>query len=235
MKQSGFSLVELLVAMTILSFMTVLASSAFALFSQNWDGQIGQFDEKFGHARTMISVQESLSSLVPYVVTTQSNTKGFYFEGNRNGFVAVTQQALSQPELPAVVRFSVTQNSELKFDLYYEEWVMQNQVLNRSGDILPFNTPILLLTNLDDVEFQYFGEKTTSTNDVNAANIKAWFDTYNSLDTAYQPQKILVKWLQGSQDNAFYIHLLQPTPGQRSQMSSASDPSNDTKGDRFGY
>ena len=64
----GFTLIEMLVTMTLLSAIIMVGSSAFALFSQRWDRQLDEFDDTLRYARDLAIVQRVLTSLIPYVV-----------------------------------------------------------------------------------------------------------------------------------------------------------------------
>ena len=112
-KNQGFTLVELLVTMSLLSMIILIGSSAFSMFSQRWDGQLGNFDKSARDARNVMLVQNILDSLVPYVTDDTDGGPIIYFEGNRNGFVSVSSQSIQSPEDYAVIRFSVKQDIDL--------------------------------------------------------------------------------------------------------------------------
>ena len=125
----GFTLVELLISMALLSMIVLVGASAFGLFSQRWDGQLGDFNADVVNTRNRMLVQEVLDHLVPYVALDTKGRPVMYFEGNRNGFVAVSSRSLFSSDTVAVVRFSVRQNTDLTYDVIYEEWPMRSDVL----------------------------------------------------------------------------------------------------------
>ena len=69
MKQSsGFTLIEMLVTVVLLSALILIGSFSYAQFSKLWNVQVSDFDIKLEHARNSILINEVLDSLLPYVV-----------------------------------------------------------------------------------------------------------------------------------------------------------------------
>ena len=98
MKQSsGFTLIEMLVTVVLLSALILIGSFSYAQFSKLWNVQVNDFDIKLEHARNSILINEVLDSLLPYVVYDVNDEPSIYFEGNRNGFVGVSKYKTWQP------------------------------------------------------------------------------------------------------------------------------------------
>ena len=153
----GFTLVELLITMALLSMIILIGSSAFGMFGQRWDGRLGQFDATMRSTQNIMLVQDVLSSLMPYVAYNRDGKPIIYFEGNRNGFVAVSSKSIFSDNDFAVVRFSVRQNVELDYDVLYEESPMVDDVLVSLNQPLEFSRPMVLFESVSDPLFQYYG------------------------------------------------------------------------------
>ena len=227
-RNGGFTLVEMLIAMVILSSVTLIGASAFSMFSRGWDGRLGNFDKNFQQVKTQLLAQDILSSIVPYVAFSADGKKRLYFEGNRNGFVAVSLRSMQDPTVPAVIRLSVQQNDDLSFRLIYEEWPMQSRLLLKSGVPLAFDAPIIIKQRLQDISFRYFGEPpvvgvtSISEADEAATNARAqWYGAYNSLATFRQPSKIEITWLEDADSSPYVqtVDLVAPSPGQATMTS----------------
>lgn len=235
MKQKGFSLIEVLVAMTILSFITLIASQAFSFFVQKWDGRLGQFDTSFMDVRSALLVDATLQEIVPYVTLNNQGEAKMYFEGNRNGFVAVTQRSIQYPNYSAVIRVSIDEKSDQTFDLTYEEWPMLDRVLITSGNKLEFSAPIILFSGLTDINFEYYGVLKRDSNQ-NRGNIfedstfLTWQEEYSGFITNVHPEKIRLKLDFPNGELNTYIHLIQPTGGLTSIISTMG-----TKYEQLGY
>ena len=153
----GFTLIELLVSMSLLSMIVLVGASAFGLFAQRWEGRLGTFDATMRNVQNRMLVQDVLESLVPYVAYDRAGRPIIYFEGNRNGFVGVSSKSIFSFGDFAVVRFSVRQNADLRYDVLYEEWPMDRDLLVSIEQPLVFTPPITLFSNVSDPVFRYFG------------------------------------------------------------------------------
>jgi prepilin-type N-terminal cleavage/methylation domain-containing protein len=87
-KVKGFTLVEVLITMALLSMIILIGASAFGLFAKRWDGQLGKFDATMQNARNVMLVQEVLDSLVPYMA--------YDTRGKPKVYLRVTAMALLQ-------------------------------------------------------------------------------------------------------------------------------------------
>jgi len=219
--QRGFSLVELLVAMTLLAAIVAISGFAFQQFSRYWDGRLGTFDESFSEMRNGWLLTQVISKVQPYTVLNQQGLPRFYFEGNRNGFVAVSSESLSVPDTAAVIRFSLLENNDRTFDLVYEEAVMKNFSLTRLTQALEFSSPVTLFTELRDPSFEYFGPIALETEVVgtDAPQPDRWRSEYNSAVTGRHAKIVRVSWLNdGGNYSNWQINMIQPLKGHNSRM-----------------
>ena len=190
-KIHGFTLIELLVSMALLSMVVLAGSSAFGLFSQRWDGQLGKFDATMRNAKNLMLVQNVLDGLVPYVVYSSEGRPKLYFEGNRNGFVSVSSESLYSYGDLAVVRFSVKQNDDMSFDVLYEEWPMEHDILVSLSQEISFSSPLVLFSSVDDPLFEYYGwadfDVRRKENDGEQAIPPTWSQNYNAVKAGLSP------------------------------------------------
>ena len=196
-KNTGFTLIELLVTMSLLSMIILVGASALGLFAQRWDGQLGQFDERMQRTRSLVLVQEVLDALIPYVAYGEKGQPIIYFEGNRNGFVAVSGRSLYREDVYAVIRFSVRQNSDLRYDVIYEEWAMVDDVLRSTRQPLVFSTPTILFSSVSNPLFEYFGWTSLLQRDGDGeggTSPARWLPEYNGLDLRNTPLKLRLKF-----------------------------------------
>ena len=213
-KEQGFSLVELLVAMVILSLIVLVSTQSFALFTQRWDGRLEHFDDRFDELRARWVVRDLLTSIHPFVVKNPAGRDRFYFEGNRNGFVAVASQSVFDNRIPAVVRLSFVIAEGGTYDLTYEEWPMAGDQLRSTTQAIPWSEPVLLATNVSAPDFAYFGIPKGGGTQRDGRLEARWFENYNSLQTFFHPQAIQLSWQEENGPVSWSIPLIQPIPGQ---------------------
>ena len=213
----GFTLIELLVSMSLLSFIILIGPSGFALFSERWDGQLGKFDSTMAEARNLMLVHDALSSLVPYVAFNRQKEPKMYFEGNRNGFVAVSNNSVAVSGRSAVVRFSVAQREDLRFDILYEEWPMVDNVLVDTFQVIPFYRPIVLFSSVTNPMFQYLGytDPTARYGDGETAVDKPpeWLSEYNALEMLEIPVKVRLSFSTDAGPIFLISNIADPVPG----------------------
>jgi len=189
----GFTLVEMLITMVLLSSVVLIGSSAFGFFAQRWDGQLGKFDSTMQNVRDLLLVHEVLDSLVPYVAYDKGEVPVIYFEGNRNGFIGVSSRSVLEGDGFSVVRFSIAQNSDFSFDVLYEEWPMKDDILRSAQQEIPFSLPLRLFNSVDSPKFEYFGwassEEKYGVEGIMPAGEAKWLADYNALNKSFPPLK----------------------------------------------
>lgn len=216
----GFTLVEMLVSMVLLTMVMLIASGAYSLFSDRWNGRLGHYNKSMATAKESILVQEALNSIIAYAVTDDKGDAKLYFEGNRNGFVAVTLRSIYNPKVAAVIRLKVSQNDDFTYKLIYEEFAMTEELLINAQQPIVFSSPIVLFDKLVNINFQYFGWPSlasynwSSENSSTITNPKPrkWFDNYNALDTYIQPEQIKVTFSAEKGEFSLQTKLTNTTP-----------------------
>jgi prepilin-type N-terminal cleavage/methylation domain-containing protein len=218
----GFSLIEILVAMVILSAVILISNQAFSFFSNKWNGQLGRFDNIFGQARLNMVIDDVIRNTIPYIVTTTEGY-GLYFEGNRNGFVAVSSSSLNDPDTPAVIRLSAIQQSDFSFILQYEEAPMSITVLRTNQDVVDFNEAITLQANIEDIQFEYYGLAAIENSQDNSARDLVWEHSFNGIEKREHPQKVRVFYRQNNTVSSQIFELIAPTVGMKTLLSEGVD------------
>ena len=197
-KSAGFTLIEMLVTMSILAMVVLAGSSAFGFFAQRWDGSLGHFDRSMTNSKNLMLVQEVLDNLVPYMTYDSKNQPSVYFEGNRNGFVAVSSRSLYRQNRMAVVRFSLKRNLDLTYNVLYEEWPMEDDVLIYARTVVPFLPPLVLFHSVESADFQYFGWPDRLSKIGNGGNQlpqpPSWHNDLNSVASMVAPVKVRLKF-----------------------------------------
>jgi len=179
--------------MALLSMIVLVGSSAFGLFSQRWDGQLGKFDATMRRAKSLMLVQDVLNGLIPYVVYSKDGMPVIYFVGNRNGFVGVSSRSLYSHGDFAVVRLSVKQNNNLTFDVLYEEWPMKNDLLVSLNQEMRFLPPLVLFRSVGNPLFEYYGLKSQDVrrleSDLAVVAPPMWSQNYNAVGVGHSPMR----------------------------------------------
>ena len=214
---NGFTLIEMLVTMTLLSAIIMVGSSAFALFSQRWDRQLDDFDDTLRYARDLAIVQRVLTSLIPYVVFSEDREPLIYFEGNRNGFVTVASQSAYVESTYVVARFSVVQDDKLRYEVLYEEWAMEEEILRSPTQNIEFNAPLVLFSGVESPIFEYFGHDSLQAKSGVGAfglpSLPRWMPSFNALDIGFSPEKVRLSFSTSDGYQEIFSSVAEMSPG----------------------
>lgn len=192
----GFTLVETLIAMVLLSLLMISGAMAYDYFSQNWQRNKGLADATLERHHLLSLVQKVTANSFPKVVYSGEERLGFYFLGRDNGFTGTSRMSVQNPDATAVYRIFREPNGEGGFRLVYEEAVLDHVYLTHADQDLPFNFRRVLYDNVEQINFRYYGfGSLTERNQTIAADMGdtfelRWFDEYDGLQRVLHPQAI---------------------------------------------
>ncbi len=208
-KNKGFSLVEMLVAMVLLTGVISVASFAYSQFSRYWQGSVGRFYDEFYKIRQKNIVRDIIGSVVPYVAYNENDQSRYYFEGHDSGFVGISLNSFSLPGQPAVIRVFSEQNTDFTYELIYQESPMHNAYLTSTTQQVDFTYEVTIGDNLQSVEFKYYGVSEEKVGELEQRKL-GWFNKYNALVRMAPPEKISIKWTDNKIEQEWYIELTTP-------------------------
>jgi len=192
----GMTLIELLIALSILSLVMALASYGFSLFAGYWERGRDAFEKSSGRLQRLALVTQSLESSIPWMVKDAQNDIGFYFLGRDEGVTFVTTEPVFASRGLAVVRLFRERDGVQKFRLVYEEAPLFGINLERADQILPFRHRLVVLSGLDSLSFRFFGyssaaERGLGMDDERATNAATrWFTTFDGLKAGVNPLRV---------------------------------------------
>ncbi|ASI97591.1 PulJ/GspJ family protein [Vibrio rotiferianus] len=213
-KQCGFTMIEMLVATLILMSIITTATIAYRQFLQYWDGEVGHFYQTLNQIRKEDQFKAAVSAITPYVVYDQTGMPTYYFEGTENGFVAVTEKAVSQANVPAVIRVYSQQQDDFSHWLIYEEAPMQGWMLTKANQKFSYTYRIVLAKLQQNPLFEYKALEPEPDNigDFAEGAIRnpIWYSAYNAISTKEAPQQINLVWGDGVQEIQWLVQLHPP-------------------------
>ena len=190
---AGFTLVELLISIAIMSMVIGLASYGFSLFSQHWDGPRKSFDRSVGQVQRLDLVSRALGDAIPWVVRDETNRPGFYFLGREEGVTLVTASPIYAVDAPAVVRIFREPEAGGRWRLVYEEAPLSSVRLTKASQILPFQHRLIILQGIEAISFRYLGWNTGQErfgDEVGSLVPPQWFSEFDGLVRAHQPVRV---------------------------------------------
>ena len=189
----GFSLLEMLVAITVLSIVIGISTYAYSLFIRQWDGHLGRFDEAQAQYQRLEWLSAALEDTLPYVVRDDQGQLGFYFLGRDEGLTLVTMSPIFNVGEPALIRVFREPDEDGTWRLVYEEAPFAGTLLVRADQRMDFRHRLVIARGLPRPEFRYFGWASLGsrlTIEAASPERRSWFAEYDGLRRRFHPERI---------------------------------------------
>jgi len=189
----GFSLLEMLVAIVVLSIVIGISTYAYSMFIRQWDGHLGRFDEAQAQYQRIEWLTTALEETLPYVVRDEEDRLGFYFLGRAEGLTLVTMSPIFGIGEPALIRVFRERDEDGAWRLVYEEAPFAGTLLARANQRMEFRHRLVIARGLPRPEFRYFGWANANsqlTVEDTLVEQRSWFEEYDGLRRRYHPEKI---------------------------------------------
>lgn len=193
-KQQGYTLVEVLVAMVILVSLMFTANYSYSMYSQFWAGRLGSFDRTMFYFRGMLQVKDTIDAALPYVVADGETGYGYYFLGREEGFTFVTAAPIFAVTAndAAVVRLFREKTAD-GYQLIYEEAPLSDTLLVDLDQQLTFKYRTVLMKTTEPLHFSYYGWALREHKYellVYPDKKPSWSNSYDGAQTRLQPLKV---------------------------------------------
>jgi len=194
----GFTLVELLISLSILSMLMFTGSYVYSTISNRWDKELGEFNSHFSEARGLILLDKLINGVMPFVIRSHSSgLPTMFFVGKADSLLAVSHSGIINTDYPEIFRLTVIKNKIDKFDLVYQAISSRKILLLETEQSINFEKSIILMKNLDAASFEYYGwpdfnTKVNSNFDPIAMHLK-WYSEYSGLENNLNPEVLKLK------------------------------------------
>ncbi len=193
----GFSLLEMIVAMAVLSLVIGIGTYAYALFIRQWDGHLGRFESAQSDYQRLEWLAAALEDTLPYVVRDDRGRTGFYFLGRDEGLTLVTMSPIFGVGEPALIRVFREPGETGGWRLVYEEAPFAGVLLARANQRMQFRHRLVVARDIPMPAFRYFGWADLSSRAVVAQSLtdaRSWYDEYDGMQRRYHPEKIELRF-----------------------------------------
>jgi prepilin-type N-terminal cleavage/methylation domain-containing protein len=214
MKARGFTLIEVLLAMVLLSIVMYIGSLSFSVFSERWSKELGGFNQDVSETRKLLLLRQLFLGAANYLVRDASDDPVYLFDGNSQHVKFVTNAPIFQTDNQALVSLEVKTLADGQQQLVYNEYSFRN------GPLLELNSRAasqqsLVLLQASNIRFNYFGWESFAARSRYIEYTEGtlqWHAQYNAVDIGMLPYAVNLTWQQNepvifplNQDNRFKI------------------------------
>lgn len=189
----GFTLLEMLVSIVVLSIVIGTATYAYSMFIRQWDGHLGRFDEAQARYQRLDWLAAALDDTLPYAVRDANGEPGFYFLGRDEGLTLVTMSPIFAVGEPALIRVFRETDGDDSWRLVYEEAPFAGTLLTRTDQRMEFRHRLVIARSLPLPKFRYFGWTDLGsrlTLEESPGVMQSWFSEYDGMVRRYHPEKL---------------------------------------------
>jgi len=152
-KQSGFTLIELMIASSLLMLVMYAGYFAYSLYSNSWQKQSDAFWKTTDQGIKLTSLSRLFEGTMPYIVEDKTKQPSIYFIANKESISFVSNAPIFSQSTALV---------ELQFigdNLIYRESTITSAPLLKQDENRLWQHSIILLENIYQGEFTFYGWK----------------------------------------------------------------------------
>jgi len=188
-KTKGFTLIELMLATSLLMLVMFSGYYAYSLYTQKWQKRVQVFWQGTKQSIAINTLNKMLISINSYVINGLNDKECIYFSGSSNTMQFVTGYPIYSKG-SALVELTV-KDVDGSYQLIYKEHSVDNLILfnldNINADI-KWEKQTVLLSNLKDIHWSYYGwtsfsDALAQSNIVEGFNKKDTRQEYSDHDT----------------------------------------------------
>ncbi|MFH4665286.1 prepilin-type N-terminal cleavage/methylation domain-containing protein [Vibrio cidicii] len=206
----GFTLIEMLVAMVLLSATVMIATSGYRQYISGSRTFVSKYKEDVKQHQVKALVRERLEHSLLYYSKKSSNFYSKevfpYWYGDKNQIQAVTSSSLSMPENSALYRLFLKDDRVV----YCEENIDKSIPIMHLQPTMNCFDEVIVAEKVSNMQISYFGWPNimdmilAQNRDISlgVAQARRWMDKYYGLDTQLMPDwmKVTIVFISGESE-----------------------------------
>ena len=191
----GFTLIELMISITILTLLLFTGSYMYSMLSSRWDKQLGNFSDNAKIAKNLEITQRVLEGVHAFIVVDNKQQPSFFFIGGEDSLLAVTYSGVFSENYPEIFRITSTKSANNKFDLVYQGASVKNILLLGTDQDITFEHQFTLFKDLDSIQYHYYGWPNflVKVDRHATGNKMQWTTRYSGIDSQIMPEQFYIE------------------------------------------
>lgn len=209
MRQRGFSLIELMIATTLLSLVMFAGYYSYSLYSGAWNKRVEYFWKYAKEDVVQVKLVELFQGMAPYLIKNERANEAFIaFSGTSQTMTFISQGGFfADGYVVAKLEVVAAQQSGETRLQYSEAKIGAQPLLHWEVEQLEFTEPYIIFDDLVSAKFSYYGWQDYASafrkdGDellvTDTSKYQHWFDNYLAKEKRLSPLKIRLQ-LQATQ------------------------------------
>lgn len=152
-KQGGFTLIELMIASSLLMLVMYAGYFAYSLYSSSWQKQSNAFWKATNQGIHLTTLSRLFEASMPYIVEDTKKQPSIFFIANQEVLSFVSNAPIFAKSAALVELTFIDDN------LIYRESTLENAPLLKQNEIRKWQHSIILLKNVYQGAFNFYGWK----------------------------------------------------------------------------
>lgn len=195
-KAIGFTLIEVLIALMLLSIVMYVGNLSFSIFSERWRKELGDFNLNAESARKFLLLRQAVKGASNYLTRDGNGNAVYLFEGDSQQLAFVTNKPIFNPTYQALVHLTVKTLSSGRQQLVYAEYSFRHGAPVQH-DFKPDMSDRLVLFEAEDIRFNYYGWKSFADRSLYIEQSEGgleWQDNYSASEIGMIPFALNLTW-----------------------------------------
>lgn len=212
----GFTLIELMLATSLLMMIMFSGYYAYSLYSQKWQKRVQVFWQGTEQAIALDSLHKVLNSAMPYIVNGKDDKACIYFKGTSTSASFISNSPIFSAESALVqLQIEAMPNSN-NYNLIYQEQSIKHNLVLELDHQAQWQHEIILLANINDFDLSYFGWQSfrEAVSRLNSdafvkKDVRTWYHNHETNVSRLLPEKIQVSFTSEKGSSNFQVALSQ--------------------------
>ena len=223
----GFTLIEMLVSLVILTSIMLLSSQAYRFFVTQLNQRQDDFTQLSDQFKRMTWLQNQLAAVDMYYVTATDGSLQLYFKGSKDSIIWISATSVTQPGTAALSAIGL-QDEQLSYcEMRLDELLLKQDDVTLSQLCQNFSLSIM---SASELSIAYFGwpdlnaqlSHDASTPKINAVTGPEWFSKFDAAETATLPGLVKLSIKDDELAKEYWIQLYGLNPSKAGYFSSAN-------------
>jgi prepilin-type N-terminal cleavage/methylation domain-containing protein len=190
-REKGFTLIELMISISILTLLLFTGSYTYSLMSERWNKELGQFSQSAQLAKNIEILQRALEGIHSFVVVDKKGKPSLFFIGDSDSLLSISRSGFYSNGFPEIFRISTVKNEHGLFDLVYQAASSQHLLLTGTDQEIEFDHQITLFKDIEEATFTYYGWSSYAKKSFRAetADQANWSPRFSGIDNQIMPEK----------------------------------------------